>query len=427
MVKYRASKLEIRDVSRLEEREFLDKYHYQGYIASKVCRGLYSGDELLCLMSFGTPRYNKKYHWELLRLCTKDDCQVYGGASKLLKDFRNSYSGSIISYCNKSKFSGKVYESIGFTYINSCKSYHYEKDGVSYHRSNFQKWKCLKMWPEYVGKDITEKQIMEEKGYTRIEEIQATYTIDDPAKYYIYEIEIAGYHYIGQHKYVDLISDKYMGSGTILQRAYNKYGVDKAIKTIIIKDIQDRETANKYEKCAIFCNRLIWKDKNINIQDGAFYRTYTVNNTTRRPQEMIDALNGNHNVKGKHWYNNGINNVMKFECPEGFVPGRIDESKTEISHRTKEAMKLVNKDKLRSMQGKHHTEESKRKISEASKGNKYAKGNSNVKGRHYYNNGQIDIMAFECPEGFVPGRLYRHPMSEETKQKISNTLKNKHN
>ena len=26
---------------------------------------------------------------------------------------------------------------------------------------------------------------------------------------------------------------------------------------------------------------------------------------------------------GMHWFNNGVENVMSFECPEGFVPGRL--------------------------------------------------------------------------------------------------------
>lgn len=73
--------------------------------------------------------------------------------------------------------------------------------------------------------------------------------------------------------------------------------------------------------------------------------------------------------------------------------------------------------------GKHPSEETRRKISEAHKGkpvpwegkprsveyrkkiSEAKKGNQNVKGRHYYNNGKINVMRFECPEGFVPGRL----------------------
>ena len=49
--------------------------------------------------------------------------------------------------------------------------------------------------------------------------------------------------------------------------------------------------------------------------------------------------------------------------------------------------------------GKHFSEEHKKKMSEASK------GNTNVRGTRWFNNGKISIMRFECPEGFVPGRI----------------------
>ena len=50
--------------------------------------------------------------------------------------------------------------------------------------------------------------------------------------------------------------------------------------------------------------------------------------------------------------------------------------------------------------GKHHTEEARRKMAESHKGK-----NIWTRGRHWYNNGKINIMSKECPEGFVPGRL----------------------
>ena len=49
--------------------------------------------------------------------------------------------------------------------------------------------------------------------------------------------------------------------------------------------------------------------------------------------------------------------------------------------------------------GKKHSEEHNRKISEAMKGNTYAKG------MHWYNNGKENKYCYECPDGFTPGML----------------------
>ena len=68
------------------------------------------------------------------------------------------------------------------------------------------------------------------------------------------------------------------------------------------------------------------------------------------------------------------------------------------------------------MYGKHHTEETRKKLSEASKGNKYFLGKHHTdearrkmseakKGTRWYNDGKINIRAKECPDGFTPGRL----------------------
>ena len=242
MIKYRASKLKIKEVDSKEEKQFLIENHYQGYVASRVCYGLYNGNELLCLMSFGKPRYNRRYDWELLRLCTKKDYQVYGGASKLFKHFCNSFSGSVLSYCNKSHFSGKVYESIGMTLLGECKSYHYEKDGMSFHRSNFMKCKLVKLYPQY--SNLTEEQIMWMLGFTKVPEIQATFVFG--VKWYIYKItnNINGKTYIGQH--LDR-GDDYWGSGTNIKRAIAKYGKENFTKEILLDDIKSQKEADKFE------------------------------------------------------------------------------------------------------------------------------------------------------------------------------------
>ena len=115
-----ARKCEIREITGPDCNAFLQQYHLQGSCrGQKVRFGLFYQDELIMVMTFGTPRYNKNFEWELLRLCTKSDTAVIGGAEKLWKWFITEHTpNSIISYCDNSKFSGSVYIRLGMT-LNS--------------------------------------------------------------------------------------------------------------------------------------------------------------------------------------------------------------------------------------------------------------------------------------------------------------------
>ena len=73
------------------------------------------------------------------------------------------------------------------------------------------------------------------------------------------------------------------------------------------------------------------------------------------------------------------------------------------SEETKKKMSEANK-------GKHHTEETKKKMSEAMKGKKHSaeskkRMSESHKGRRWFNNGEKCVRAKECPPGFIPGRL----------------------
>ena len=110
-----ARNLIIGKVSKKDTTLFLEKYHLQNSCnGQEICLGLYKNSELIEIMTFGKPRYNKHYEWELLRLCTKSEYKVVGGAEKLFKYFIKQYNPkSIISYCDNSKFSGNVYLKLG--------------------------------------------------------------------------------------------------------------------------------------------------------------------------------------------------------------------------------------------------------------------------------------------------------------------------
>lgn len=103
----------VRFVEKNEYQPFSIENHLQGTAQSSLGIGLYKDAELVSVMTFGKPRYNKNYQWELVRYCSK--YFVVGGAEKLFKFFVNSINPlSIVSYCDLSKFEGKTYERLGF-------------------------------------------------------------------------------------------------------------------------------------------------------------------------------------------------------------------------------------------------------------------------------------------------------------------------
>lgn len=42
---------------------------------------------------------------------------------------------------------------------------------------------------------------------------------------------------------------------------------------------------------------------------------------SKEAKKRIGELNSQH-MKGKHWFTNGTENKLDYECPEGFKPGR---------------------------------------------------------------------------------------------------------
>lgn len=99
--------------------KFINENHLQGQARGSILTlGLTYEGEIVEAMSFGRSRYDKKHTYELLRLCSKQGTTVVGGASKLFKFATEQLDlDDIISYCDRSKFNGAVYEKIGMKLI----------------------------------------------------------------------------------------------------------------------------------------------------------------------------------------------------------------------------------------------------------------------------------------------------------------------
>ena len=166
-----ARKLHIREVSTENTANFINAYHLQGNCRGQEVRfGLYKGNELIEIMTFGKPRYNKNYEWELLRLCTKPEYKVVGGAEKLFKHFIDVISPqSIISYCDFSKFSGEVYTRLGFKQKGSIVPSKHWSRGSQHITDNLLRQRGYdQLFNANYGKGTSNEELMIEHGWLPI-------------------------------------------------------------------------------------------------------------------------------------------------------------------------------------------------------------------------------------------------------------------
>lgn len=206
--------------------------------------------------------------------------------------------------------------------------------------------------------------------------------------YCIYRItnKINGNTYIGQHKYKDLSSDSYMGSGKYLWNAKLKYGIDNFEREIIVSEIESFDEINRLEKYYIKLERESGHGE-YNISDGGnnpvlsgenspVYNKiwihndeieYYVDKDIPIPDGFsLGRLNSGeyHSCYNTRWVHNeeGINkHIPKDEpLPEGYYEGVSDQLRLKYSE-----LSMGNNNPF---YGKHHTEGTLSKLRSRLKG-----------------------------------------------------------
>ncbi len=159
-----ARKCEIKLVTFLEKKQFLEDNHLQGNDISYINYGLYYKNELVSIMTFSKPRLalgfnsnsKKGNSMELSRFCSKINYNIVGSFLKLLTYFKNTNPNILNLYTYADcRWSGvnpenTVYSKCGFKFIHKSKpSYFYVFKNnylTRFHRFNFNKQKLIKLF-----------------------------------------------------------------------------------------------------------------------------------------------------------------------------------------------------------------------------------------------------------------------------------------
>ena len=166
-----ARKCVIKEIKSSICNQFLQINHIQGHDNSKIRLGLFYNNQLISVMTFSKPRFNRNYEYQLVRFASKLGIQVVGGASKLLKYFQRKYQPkNIISYADRRYSNGKLYYALGFQFLNNSEpNYWWIKNNQTYSRYQCQKHKLKQL----LGQDkfnpqLSEFQNMYLNGYNKL-------------------------------------------------------------------------------------------------------------------------------------------------------------------------------------------------------------------------------------------------------------------
>lgn len=171
-----ARSCEVMDVSPRDSSAFLEENHLQGRVGAKVRLGLLHEGELVALMTFSSPRQQKKdfpVEWELARYAVKKGVAVQGGANRLFSSFvRQHQPQSVVSYSDMAKTTGEMYSRLGFDLKNETAPDYVWWKGE---KNVLLRYDCMayKLKDKYKDdlpgiETMSESQIMHTLGYQRI-------------------------------------------------------------------------------------------------------------------------------------------------------------------------------------------------------------------------------------------------------------------
>jgi hypothetical protein len=149
---------------------FIKQNHIQGDARSSINIGLVYEGEIIAAMTFGKPRFAKKFEWELIRYSNALGITVTGGASRLFAEFIRRHSPTtVVSYSDRRWNTGRLYERLGFHFSHSSDPnyFYFKNPDKLWSRNRFQKHKLQKLLESF-DPELTEWENMQANGWNRI-------------------------------------------------------------------------------------------------------------------------------------------------------------------------------------------------------------------------------------------------------------------
>ena len=178
---------------------------------------------------------------------------------------------------------------------------------------------------------------------------------------------------IGKHKINNSnINDSYLGSGKLLNRAINKYGKNNFAREILEITYSEDELNSKERYYINKFNAINSKDfYNIHI-GGEGGDTFS-----GRSEEEKSSFREKMSVIVKERYANGFRIEYSPEMKERLRASRAKRKEVYKTKEFRETMSKATKGNLNGMYGKHHSQETKNRISKLNKGKRVGENNGN--------------------------------------------------
>ena len=161
--------VEILEIGTRTAKDFLIKYHLQGFVGSTVYLGAYHNGNLIAVMGFSKLGNGE---WNLNRYCTDTKFLCPGVASKIFRAFINAcHPQKVISFLDRrwcKSISKNLYTSLGFSMDEIlAPNYSYtDGHGNRYHKFGFRKQVLHRKYGFPLS--MTEKEMVGKLGYERI-------------------------------------------------------------------------------------------------------------------------------------------------------------------------------------------------------------------------------------------------------------------